>query len=178
MKQDVALLLTESGQRGRGGLVAGFGTFQNLADFDVIALLDNRADLIQETGRHHHDDFVDEWGLMHRGDGVLDDRLASNLDQLLGNVQADAGASTPGQDHGNVAQSGHRLTLPPQSALFLSAYAATLEPCGNPGTFVALNEPREGLSAALHIRSAESSGKAHPQEMAIRRASPRPQCQA
>ena len=56
---------------------------------------------------------------MHRGDGVLDDRLASNLDQLLGDVQADASASAPGQDHGNVAQSGHRLTLPPIAGMFV-----------------------------------------------------------
>jgi hypothetical protein len=53
---------------------------------------------------------------VHRGDGVLDDRLARNLDQLLGNVQADSSARAPGQDHGNVAQSGHRLTLPPPKA--------------------------------------------------------------
>src|SRR4029453_10860122 len=64
------------------------------------------------AGRHHDHDLVHEWGLLHRSDGVLDDRLAGNLDQLLGNVQADAGASAARKDHGNIAQSGHRLTLP------------------------------------------------------------------
>jgi hypothetical protein len=64
--------------------------------------------------------------LVHRGNGVLDDRLASNLDQLLGNVQADTGASTPSQDHGNVAQSGHRVTLPPNSLRCFSLFARVL----------------------------------------------------
>src|SRR5215207_3353943 len=112
MKQDVALVGAESSQCGCRSLVARLGTFQYLGDLDVVAVLDNGPNLIQEPGCHHHHDFIDERGLVHRGDGVLDDRLASNLDQLLGNVQADASASAPSQDHGNVAQSGHRLTLP------------------------------------------------------------------
>ena len=37
MKQDVALLVTESSQRGCGGFVTRLGTFQYLGHLDVVA---------------------------------------------------------------------------------------------------------------------------------------------
>ena len=112
MQQHVALLITESGECGGRRLVASLGTFQDLRDLGIVAFLDDRANFVEVTRRHHHHDFVNERRQLHRSDGVLDDGLASNLDQLFGNAQANAGARASRQDHGNIAQSGHRLTLP------------------------------------------------------------------
>src|SRR5215218_4923466 len=146
MKQDVALVGAESSKCGCRSLVARLGTFQYLGDLDVVAVLDDGPNLIQEPGCHHHHDFIDERGLVHRGDGVLDDRLASNLDQLLGNVQADASASAPSQDHGNVAQSGHRLTLPRSGRLPTLAEAPFwLCSRGAPGSWCRRRSSRNAL---------------------------------
>ena len=45
-------------RRGRSCVVACLGTFQNLRDLAVIALLHNGAHVVQVTGRHHHHDLV------------------------------------------------------------------------------------------------------------------------
>src|SRR5687768_12936927 len=126
MQQHVAFLITESGECSCSRIVAGLGTFQDLRDLGVIALLDDGANFVEVTRRHHHHDLVDERRPLHRSNGVLDDRLTSNLDQLFRNAEANAGASASRQNHGNIAQSGHRLTLP-----CLIASLATLAPRGS-----------------------------------------------
>ena len=58
MEQDIALLIAECGQRARRSLVPSLGTFQDLSDLGVLALLDNGANLVEIAGCHHDHDLV------------------------------------------------------------------------------------------------------------------------
>src|SRR5215211_1383977 len=104
MQQDVAVLIAERGEGGSGCVVPGFGSLQDLADLVVVATAHDGANLVQVAGRHHYEDLVDQRGLLHSGDGVLNDRLAGDFDQLLGNVQADPDARATSQHNAYVPQ--------------------------------------------------------------------------
>src|SRR5699024_7753608 len=54
-----------------------------------------------EPGVHHHDDLVDLLGPFEQGDGVLEDGLSCDLEQLLGGCQTDALTTATGQDNGD-----------------------------------------------------------------------------
>jgi len=75
---------------------------QDLADLVILAPPDDRSDLVQIAGRHHHQDLVDQRRLLHRGDGVFYDRLAGDLDQLLGDIQTDACAGATAKYNSHV----------------------------------------------------------------------------
>ena len=53
---------------------------------------------------HQQDDVVDLGRILEDVEGVLQDRLAGHLEQLLGDVQADPGPGATGEDDGDGAQ--------------------------------------------------------------------------
>ena len=111
MQQHVALFFPQRGERCGRRVVPGIGSLQNLAHLGVFAAPDDFPDFIEVSGRHHHDNLVDQRRLLHGGDRVLDDRLARDLDQLLRNAETDPGPGAAGKHHRHVPQS-HCRSLP------------------------------------------------------------------
>ena len=59
-------------------------------------------------------DLIDRARRLHGSDGVLDDRLAGDLDQLIGDVEANPRTGSTCQDDGQIAQlaeGGHSRTV-------------------------------------------------------------------
>jgi hypothetical protein len=56
-------------------------------------------DLVDVPGRHHHQDLVDVRGGAERGHAMLKERLACQLEQLLGQRGAEPLASSAAQYH-------------------------------------------------------------------------------
>jgi hypothetical protein len=72
----------------------------------------DRAYGVEVARRHQDHDLVDQWRRLERRDGVLDDRLAGDLDELLGDRQTDPRTGATGQDDGHVAEFSHPTRLP------------------------------------------------------------------
>lgn len=95
MEEDVAVLaLGQSLAQGRDGalgrLVAGVAALDDPRDLGQLSPGDDLLDVGYEAGRHEHDDVVDVLGVLEDGQRVLDDRLAYDLQQLLGDRQSHA----------------------------------------------------------------------------------------
>ena len=111
VQQHVALLRRRARPGRRRGVVAGAGPLEDLADLVVAAAADDGPHLVEVARRHHHDDLVDQRGGLHGRDGVLDDRLARDLDQLLGDAQPDPGPVPPARTTATLRRGVTGLTL-------------------------------------------------------------------
>ena len=90
---------------GDAGRLAALGTpREHPPDLAVPALADQPLGLPGVAGRHHDDDLVDVRVRLEGVQGVLEDRLAGDLEQLLRDVQPDPGAGPARKDHRHRAQ--------------------------------------------------------------------------
>ncbi|GFN03823.1 hypothetical protein Smic_23790 [Streptomyces microflavus] len=102
MEEDVAVLalgqaLAEGRDGALGGLIAGGAALDDPGDLGQLRLGDDLLDVGDEAGRHQHDDVVDVLGVLEDGQRVLDDCLAGDLQQLLGDRQSHALSGTTGE---------------------------------------------------------------------------------
>jgi hypothetical protein len=107
VEQHVALLVAECVDGALGGRVARLGALEDPGDLRVRARPEDVVDGVEVAGRHQDDDLVDQRGGVEQPDGVLDDRLARDLDELLGDRQTDPRSRPSGQDDRYVPQSRH-----------------------------------------------------------------------
>lgn len=98
------LALREGGQGELGRLVAGVGALEDLGDLRVAAVAGHRVHGVEVAGGHQDDDLVDLRVAVEHAEGVLHDRHACDLDELLRDVETHAGAHTAGKQHGNVTK--------------------------------------------------------------------------
>jgi hypothetical protein len=73
-----------------------------VGDLVVAAVVDDGTHCVEVARCHHHDDLFDRRVQVHRRQRVLEDGPAGDLDQLLGNVETDAGPDTAREDHSNI----------------------------------------------------------------------------
>jgi len=104
VEQDVEVLalgqaLAEGRDGALGGLVPGGATLDDLLDLREPGLGDDLLYVRNVARRHQDDDVVDGVGLLEGGQSVLDDCLAGDLQQLLGDRETHALTGTTGQDH-------------------------------------------------------------------------------
>jgi hypothetical protein len=94
----------------RAGRVAALGpACEYPPDLAVPALADQPLGLPGVAGGHHDEDLVNVRVRLEGVQGVFEDRLAGDLEQLLRDVQPDPGAGAAREDHGYRAQpSGRR----------------------------------------------------------------------
>ena len=94
---------------GCAGRVAALGpALEHPPDLAVPALADQPLGLLGMAGGHHDEDLVNVPVRLEGVQGVFEDRLAGDLEQLLRDVQPDPGASPAREDHGYRAQPGRR----------------------------------------------------------------------
>jgi hypothetical protein len=90
---------------GRAGRVAALGAAcQHPPDLVVPALADQPLGLLGVARGHHHEDLVNIRVRLEGVQGVFEDRLAGDLEQLLRDIQPDPGAGPAREDHGYRAQ--------------------------------------------------------------------------
>ncbi len=102
VEEQLAVAVADRVEGAQRRAVAGVGALEDRGDLVVLAAAQDRVHRIEVPGRHHHDDLVDHRVLLHGDEGVLEDRLAGDLDELLGDVQADARADAPGEQDRDV----------------------------------------------------------------------------
>jgi hypothetical protein len=94
---------------GGTGRVAALGAAcQYPPDLAVPALADQPLGLVGVAGGHHDEDLVNVRVRLEGVQGVFEDRLAGDLEQLLRDVQPDPGAGPAREDHGYRAQPRRR----------------------------------------------------------------------
>jgi hypothetical protein len=90
--------------RGAGRVAALGAALEHPPDLAVPALADQPLGLLGVAGGHHHKDLVNVRVRLEGVQGVLEDRLSGDLEQLLRDVQPDPGAGPAREDHGYRAQ--------------------------------------------------------------------------
>ena len=103
VQQHVALAIAEPLERQHRRLAAGLAALEDVGDLVVVAVLHDRPDRVEVTRRHHDQHLVHQRVVVQRHQRVLEDRLAGDLDELLGNVEPDPGPDPTGEQDGDVA---------------------------------------------------------------------------
>jgi hypothetical protein len=86
---------------GRAGRVGALGAaLKHPPDLAVPALADQPLGLPGVAGGHHDEDLVNVRVRLEGVQGVFEDRLSGDLEQLLRDVQPDPGAGSAREDHG------------------------------------------------------------------------------
>ena len=108
MEQHVAVRPRPAGAQhvdGQAGRLGALGAaFEHPPDLAVPALADQPLGLLGMAGGHHDEDLVNVRVRLEGVQGVFEDGLAGDLEQLLRDVQPDPGAGPAREDHGYRAQ--------------------------------------------------------------------------
>ena len=103
MEEDLAVGVLDRVEGAQRGAVAGLGALVNLRHLVVPARPDESVHRVEVTPSHHDDDLVHRGVTLEGGHGVLQDRAAGDLDELLGDAETHPSADAAREDHCHVS---------------------------------------------------------------------------